>query len=155
MAPFHDLDDAALDQLVRGQLVDALALVFDRTLGHIAALGMQQIGDRLQGRRFPGAVGTEQGDDLAFRHVQRHPLEHQDHVVVDDLDVVDAQVVFARRSGSLCSHMRPYISPPLQGGEGGVSQSTALCRLNGLAMQSQPSGRGGDGLSGKPNPSPS
>ena len=38
--------------------------------------------------------------------------------------------------------------PPLQGGEGGVSQSTALRRLNGLAMQSQPSGRGGDGSHG-------
>jgi len=35
---------------------------------------------------------------------------------------------------------------PLQGGEDGVSQSTALRRLNGLAMQSQPSGQEGDGL---------
>ncbi len=36
--------------------------------------------------------------------------------------------------------------PPLQGGEDGVSQSTALRRPNGLAVQSQPSGWGGDGL---------
>jgi hypothetical protein len=44
--------------------------------------------------------------------------------------------------------------PPLQGGEGGVSQSTALRRLNGLAMQSQPSGRGGDGANGPSLPHP-
>ncbi|MDD2741143.1 MAG: hypothetical protein PHV02_02660 [Rhodocyclaceae bacterium] len=37
--------------------------------------------------------------------------------------------------------------PPLQGGEGGVSQSNALCRLNGQAMQGLPSGWGGDGSS--------
>ncbi|MBS1161101.1 MAG: cysteine desulfurase, partial [Proteobacteria bacterium] len=40
----------------------------------------------------------------------------------------------------------PAPLPPLQGGEDGVSQSTALRRPNGLTMQSQPSGWGGDGF---------
>ena len=46
--------------------------------------------------RLAGAVGAEQRDDPALRHLERHALQHQDHVVVDDLDVVDRQV---RRGG--------------------------------------------------------
>jgi hypothetical protein len=60
----------------------------DRPFGDLAPLGLEQVGDRLQRRRLAGAVGAEQGDDLAFRHRQRDPFEHQDHMVVDHLDVV-------------------------------------------------------------------
>src|SRR5437764_1236260 len=33
------------------------------------------------------AISAEQGDDLSRWHLQREALEHEDHVVVDDLDV--------------------------------------------------------------------
>ena len=36
-----------------------------------------------------GAVGAEQGDDAAARHVERNALQHQNNAVVDDLDIVD------------------------------------------------------------------
>ncbi len=40
---------------------------------------------------LPAPLPPEQGDDAAFGHLQRHALEHQDHVVVDDLDAVDVE----------------------------------------------------------------
>src|SRR5205814_4375872 len=39
-----------------------------------------------------GSVGAEQRDDLALLHFQRHALQDQDDVVVDDLDIVDRQI---------------------------------------------------------------
>ena len=68
-----------------------VAVEHDRALGDLAALGMQQVGDRLQRRGLAGAVGAEQRHDAALRHVERHALEHQDDVVVDHLDIVDAR----------------------------------------------------------------
>jgi hypothetical protein len=91
MAALHHLDDPGLDQLVGRQALDALAPIFDRALGDVAALGAQQVRDRLERRRLAGAVGTQEGDDAAFRYIERDALEDQDDVIVDDLDVVDAQ----------------------------------------------------------------
>ena len=88
---FHHLDAAAPHQLVGRELVDALALEHDRALGDLAALGVQQVGDRLQRRGLAGAVGAEQRHDAALRHVERHALQHEDDVIVDDLDVVDRE----------------------------------------------------------------
>ena len=63
-----------------------------------AVLGLQQAGDRFERGRFAGAIGAEQGDDLAFRHLEAEAAQHQDDVVVDDLDVVDReQAVSGRR----------------------------------------------------------
>ncbi len=91
MPALHDLDAAAAHQIVGRQPVDALALELDRALGDVAALGLDEIGDRLQRGRLARAVGAEQGDDAALPHFQRHALEHQDDVVVDDLDVLDRE----------------------------------------------------------------
>ena len=104
MPALHDLNDAALDQFIRRQLVNALALVFDRTLGHIAAFGVQQVRNGFQRRRFAGTVGAQQGDNLPLGDVQGNALEHQDHVVVNDLDVVDVQVAVGRCCVGLCTH---------------------------------------------------
>ena len=71
--------------------LEPLAAVEDPALGHVAALGAQQVGDRLERGRLPGAVRAEQRDDLAFLHLQRHALQHEDHVVVDHLDAVHRQ----------------------------------------------------------------
>ena len=73
------------------RLVDALAVELDRALRHLAALGVEQVGDRLQRRRLARAIRAQQRDDAAARHGERHALQHQDHVVVDDLDIVDRQ----------------------------------------------------------------
>ena len=42
----------------------------------------------LDDRRLPGAVGAEQRDDLAFGDRDRQAAQHEDHVVVDDLQVL-------------------------------------------------------------------
>src|SRR2546430_5784974 len=90
--PLHHLADAALHQPGRIELVDALAAEHDLALRHLAALGAQQVRDGLQRGGLAGAVGAEQRDDLALLHLERHPLEHQDDVVVDDLDIADRQI---------------------------------------------------------------
>ena len=66
-----------------------LALEQDGAFGDFAALGVQQIGDRLERGGLASAVGAQQRDDAAARHVERDALQHEDHVIVDHLDVVD------------------------------------------------------------------
>jgi hypothetical protein len=88
VAALHHLDAAALHQIVRRQPVDALALELDAALGDIAAFGAHQVGDRFQRGRLAGAVGPQQRDDAALRDLERHALQHQDDVIVDDLDVL-------------------------------------------------------------------
>jgi hypothetical protein len=76
---------------VRRQPVDALARQLHVALGHVATLRAQQTGDGLERRRLAGAVGAEQRGDPRLADVERHALEHEDHAVVDDLDVVEGQ----------------------------------------------------------------
>src|SRR6058998_3478547 len=87
----HHLDDSTLDDLGRVLPVDRQCLELDRALRHVTALGPEQPGDRLQGRALPGAVGPEEGDDAPLGDAERHPFQHEDHVIVDHLDVVDRQ----------------------------------------------------------------
>ena len=50
---------------------------------HDAAAGARdETGDRAERRRLPGPVGTDHGDDLAFRHAQRDALDGGDAAVV-------------------------------------------------------------------------
>ena len=90
-AALEHLRDAVPHHLVRWQAVEARSVELDRALGDLAALGHQQARDRLERRGLAGAVRAEHGRDLARARVERHALEHQDHAVVDDLDVVDGQ----------------------------------------------------------------
>jgi hypothetical protein len=80
-----------------------------------AALGRQKIGDRLQRRRLPGAVGAQQSENLAFAQRQTEAAQRDDRVVVTRLDVVDHEegptLSTTRRGG--CGH---YFA--LVGGEG-------------------------------------
>ena len=129
MPAFHHLAHAHPHQLVGRQLVDALALELDRALGHVAALGRQQVGDRLERRALARAVGAEQRDDLALRHFQRHALQHEDDVVVDHLDVVHREI--GRRGLRLqCGG----------GGGGGSRHGTVI--LSGLPPPLPQRGRG-------------
>ena len=40
---------------------------------------------------------SEQRDDPAFRNLERDALQHEDHMIVDDLDAVDRQADARRR----------------------------------------------------------
>jgi hypothetical protein len=72
--PFHHLNHAAPDQFGRGQRFDALAAQVDRALGDFAALAVQQIAHRAQGRRLAGAVASQQGDDSSLGTLNETPL---------------------------------------------------------------------------------
>ena len=66
----HDLTNTHLDQLVWRKPIDAPALELNGALGDFAALGVEQVGDRLQRRGLTGAIGSQQRDDLALRNVE-------------------------------------------------------------------------------------
>ena len=91
MAPFHHLHHAALDQIGGGEVLDALAAQIDIALGDLAPFTLEQVGDGAQRGGLAGAIAAQDGDDAALGHLQRDTLEHEDHVVVYDLDAVDVQ----------------------------------------------------------------
>jgi len=91
VATFHDLHHATLDEVGRRKVLDALAMQLDGALGDLATLPLEQVGDGAQRRRLARAVTAQDGHDAAFGHLQRDTLEHEDHVVVDDLDAVDVE----------------------------------------------------------------
>ena len=68
----------------------------DLAADDFAVLGLEQARDRLQRRRLAGAVGAEQRHDRALRHLEAEAAQHQDDLVVDHLDVADAE---QRRGG--------------------------------------------------------
>ena len=136
----------------------SLALEDDRALGDLAALGAQQVGDRLQRRRLAGAIGAQQRGDATGRHRQRHALQHQDDVVVDHLDVVhreDGRALVAEGSGisrlcgrsalrrdgevqrldSLRGRSRRWLKRPLPRGRG---DGTTSCTLRSSARARSP-----------------
>jgi len=87
----YHLHHAALDQIGGREVFNALAPQFDGALGDLAALALEQVGDGAQRGGLAGAVAAQDGHDAALRHLQRDALEHEDHVVVDDLDAVDVE----------------------------------------------------------------
>ena len=104
MSAFHDLHHTALHQVGRRQVFDALAMQFNAALGDFAALAFEQIGDGAQRGGFTRAVAAEQSHDAALGHLQGHAFQHQDHVVVNDLDAVDIQNNLGRTHGGVRLH---------------------------------------------------
>ncbi len=80
-----------------------VALEQDLAARDLAVLGLEQPRDRLQRRRLAGAVGAEQRHDRALGHVEAEAAQHQDDVVIDDLDVGDAE---QRRRDQLGARVR-------------------------------------------------
>ena len=118
-AAFHHLDAAALHQLVRRARMHLLAVELDRALGDLAALGMQQVGDRLQRRGLARTVGAQERDNAALGNAERHALQHQDDVAVDHLDVVHRE---ERRFGrGACERVRrmPSVAHSIESKTGG------------------------------------
>ena len=72
-AALRHLRQAQADDLVRLHLADGLAAVVD-----LAALQLQQTGDRVHRRGLARAVGTDEGDDLALIDMERNVLDSVD-----------------------------------------------------------------------------
>ncbi len=92
-ATLHHLGDAGLHQITRLLAVDDVTVVGDGALRDFTVVVAEQSGDGSKGGGFAGAVGAEQGDDVAVGHLDREATQHQDHVVVDDFDVREFQHV--------------------------------------------------------------
>src|SRR5262249_37198110 len=123
------------NQFVRREVLHFGPIEQDRSLGDLAPLGVQQIGNRFQSRRLAGAIGAEQCDDPAFRHIERNALQNKNNVVVDDLDIVDRKDRL--RGGGCCSSRRccrrhgrsaQRASPRRDGGERECPLLTMTCR---------------------------
>ena len=91
MAPLHHLNHAALNKVGGGEVFDALAAQLDGALGDRATLALQQIGDGAQGGGFTRAVASQDSHNFAIGHLQGNTLEHQNHMVVDDLNAIDIE----------------------------------------------------------------
>ena len=102
---------------VVGVRVEPDALELDR------AGGAHHVADRPQGGGLAGAVTAEQRHDLALRHRQRQAAQHEDDVVVDDLDVVEAQHGRAGPGGG--GKSRPCRGRSCCGGHGVAPASTS------------------------------
>src|SRR5207244_2788638 len=72
------VSDPERDHAVRGHPFDALPTERDRPLR-----GPLQAGDRLERRGLAGPVAADEGDDLAFLHVQVDAFDGLDPAVVD------------------------------------------------------------------------
>ena len=89
--PFHDLHHAALHQIRGRQVFNALTAQLNTALGNFATLALEQIGHSAKRGGFACAIATQDGHDATLRHLQRDALEHEDHVVIDNLDAVDVE----------------------------------------------------------------
>ena len=97
MPAFHHLDDPLLDQNGRVQIRYRCAAIQDAAFCHLAAFGMQQIGDRLQRCRLASAIAAKKGGNATFWHLQRYALQHQNDVIVDHLDIIHIEKGFCLR----------------------------------------------------------
>ena len=151
VAALHHLDAAAPYQFIRREILHLLAGEHDRALGDVAALGMQQIGDRLQRGGLAGAVGAQERDDAALRHRKRHALQHQDDVIVDHLDVVDREdgLGLCGGSGVLDGCHRRSSSLPREGKVARVAtragEGVSEAPTRSLARRKRPSPHKGEG----------
>ena len=75
-AALRRLGDARLQYLVDGPAQQLLVVIGDG-----AAVGLHQTGDGAQGGGLTGAVGADQGDDLAVRHFQTDAAQRLDAAV--------------------------------------------------------------------------
>src|SRR6266446_1755484 len=103
---FHHLHDAPPDDLRRVLSLDGLPEKLDAALAHVSPLRPQQSRDGLEGGALAGPVGPEEGDDTSLGDGERHPLQHEDDVIIDHLDVVDRE----QRSGHVASADDGYFS---------------------------------------------
>ena len=85
MAAFRHVGHAQGDDLVRMRLKQVMTVI-----GDAAGLGRHQTGDGVQGGRFTGTVGSDQGDDLTVVHLQTDAFDRVDGAV-RDTQILDFQ----------------------------------------------------------------
>jgi hypothetical protein len=90
-AALHHLADPGPDDRRGVELVDAPSVQLDPALGDLTPVQAEQPGHGPQGGGLAGAVGAEKGHDGAVGHREADPLEDQQDVVVDDLQVRDGE----------------------------------------------------------------
>src|SRR5215471_5785271 len=113
--------DAHFDDRGWCPVVHALTIELHDALGDLAPLGRQQPGDGLQRGRLASAVGPEEGYYAILGHLQRQPLNHQDDIAIDDLDIFQRQHktplifgwLFLRRGIDLFEHRLPVAVEPV------------------------------------------
>ena len=89
--PFHDLTDALRNDVGRVLVGDIFTVEVHRALGDVAFVHVVQPGDRPHRRGLARTIGTEQGNDLAVGNLEGDPAQNQDHVVVDEFEVLDGK----------------------------------------------------------------
>ena len=120
-ATLQDLDHALGHEIGRGAPADRLAVDDDRAGGDLAALGAEQVGHRLQEGGLAGAVGAEQGHDLAPAHGQADTAQGDDALIVGRLDVARDEQGLGR-GHPLASFLKI--------GCGGAAEARPRCRLS-------------------------
>src|SRR6266542_714659 len=136
-AALHHLEDAVADDLLGRELVEPHAVELDGAVGDLSLLGVEEPGDGLERRRLAGPVRPEQRDDLPVRDLEREPLQDEDDVVVDDLDVLQdehgspGRRGWRRRSG--------VAAPPPEAPTGRATPACAPDRLRRSARACRPS----------------
>src|SRR5436305_7055901 len=81
------------------------------------SLEVQQARDRLQRGGLARAVRSKERHDLPLLHLQRYALQHEDHVVVDDLDVLYREQRLRGHAASqskTADHRPPFYVSPLR-----------------------------------------
>ena len=123
MAAFHHLNDALFHQIGGVAFMHAGTAILDRTFGDLAPFRMQQVRHRLERCCLARPVATQQSGDAALGHGQADTFQHQDHVVVDHLDIVDLKQGFGLHFGGLSriQHQRVSSCLPFKGGSSGAA----------------------------------
>ena len=76
VAAFRHMGHAQRDDLVRMRFEQIVAII-----GNAAGFGRHQTGDGVQGGGLAGAVGSDQGDDLAVVHLEANALDRVDRAI--------------------------------------------------------------------------
>ena len=126
LAALEHLDNASLENLHRVLVGDVLAIEADLAFGHLAVLDGQQTRDRLQRRRFPRTVASQQSRDLAGLHFDVGAAQNLDDAVEDNIDVAQFQ-----KHGR---HM-PHACPPAH--HFGMSGTAIQSLLSGVILPSR------------------
>jgi len=99
-ASLHDLKNAAAHDLVASNAVDPPILEDDFAAPDLAVLGFEQTRNGLQRRGFARPIGPQQSNHRALRHLNAYATQHEDHVVIDDLDVADREQCWSVACGA-------------------------------------------------------
>ena len=115
----HHLTDPGLDDLGRGEPTEILSVEGDPALGDPPAVDVEEPGHGSNHGGLTGPIGAQERDDGPFGDLEADPLEHENHVLVDNLEVLDGEhrvpLLPWRSSPTLGGRHRPDAPPSCQG----------------------------------------